>query len=348
MLKKVVDKAIELLAQDESFVQATIINQEGSAPRHAGSRMIICKNNEIIGSVGGGALEAKVQQIARQVFANRSAELIAFNLTEQDVAQMGMVCGGQGEILVDYIDAADSENIVVYRAMAEALCTHERVWLATLLPRNAAEQKARKQCVLRADGSLVGTLDYDPQLLRDLATKTNKYDTFTILEQHQILVESIGTNGTAYIFGGGHCGYHLVPVLHKIGFATVVLDDRAEFANAERFPTADQIIVVESFDNAMAKLSIDRDSYIIIVTRGHMHDHTVLRQALRTKAGYIGMIGSRQKREYIYHALRMEGFTDADLERVYSPIGLAIKAESPEEIAISIAAELIKIRAEKQ
>jgi len=348
MLKTVVEQAIALLTQGESFVQATILTQSGSAPRHAGSRMIVRRNNEIIGSVGGGALEAKAQQIAKQVFAEQAAVLFEFNLTEQDVAKMGMVCGGQGKMLVDYISAADPANLAVYQALAEALRTHARVWLLTLLPTDTAERAIRKQCVLKADGILVGPLDYDPQLLRELTAKTNKYDTFTIMEKRQVLVECIGTSGTAYLFGAGHCSHALAPILKTVGFATVVLDDRAEFANAERFPTADQIIVLDSFENAMADLPIDADSYIIILTRGHLHDRTVLRQALRTKAGYIGMIGSKRKRDHTYQALRNEGFTDADLGRVYSPIGLPIKAESPEEIAISITAELIKVRAERQ
>jgi len=130
-----------------------------------------------------------------------------------------------------------------------------------------------------------------------------------------------------------------------VDFKTVVLDDREEFARKERFPAVDGIIVLASFEQAFTNLDIDKDSYIVIVTRGHAHDKTVLAQALNTGAGYIGMIGSKSKRNAIYKALKEEGFTDKDIARVFSPIGLEILAETPEEIAVSITAELIKVRA---
>jgi xanthine dehydrogenase accessory factor len=132
-----------------------------------------------------------------------------------------------------------------------------------------------------------------------------------------------------------------------VGFRTVVLDDREEFADRGRFPWVDEIHVLESFERAMDGLVINDESYLVLVTRGHAHDRTVLAQALRTTAGYIGMIGSRRKREAIYAALLEAGFTPRDLERVHCPIGLDIGAETPEEIAVSILAELIQMRARK-
>jgi xanthine dehydrogenase accessory factor len=130
-----------------------------------------------------------------------------------------------------------------------------------------------------------------------------------------------------------------------VDFRTVVIDDRAEYANAERFARADRINVVPSFHQAFDGLDIDRDSFLVILTRGHLHDKTVLEQALKTDAGYIGMIGSRRKRDLIYRELLDKGFTSEDLGRVHAPIGLAIDAETPEEIAVSIVAELIQVRA---
>ncbi|HWP96639.1 MAG TPA: XdhC family protein, partial [Syntrophomonadaceae bacterium] len=132
--------------------------------------------------------------------------------------------------------------------------------------------------------------------------------------------------------------------LNMVEFATVVVDDRVEYANIERFTTADQIIVSD-FTSVFNELDIDEQSYIIIITRGHMHDQQVLAQALRSKVAYIGMIGSHSKRDSIYRSLMNEGFSSGDLQQVYSPIGLSIGADTPEEIAISITAELIKVRA---
>jgi xanthine dehydrogenase accessory factor len=135
--------------------------------------------------------------------------------------------------------------------------------------------------------------------------------------------------------------------LSALGFFTVVIDDRPEFASQERFPTADRLVVPSSFDDVVPSLEIDEESYVVIVTRGHAHDTNVLRQVLRTPAVYIGMIGSKTKVAGAFQTLREEGFTSADLERVHAPIGLSIGAETPEEIAISIAAQLIQVRAGK-
>jgi xanthine dehydrogenase accessory factor len=130
-----------------------------------------------------------------------------------------------------------------------------------------------------------------------------------------------------------------------VGFQVVVIDDRTEFANREYFPQADEIWV-EEFEWVGAKIEPDEQTYMVIVTRGHMHDYTVLKQVLPIECRYIGMIGSRRKRDLIYKQLIQDGHTQEELDRIYAPIGLAINAETPEEIAVSIVAELIQVRGE--
>jgi xanthine dehydrogenase accessory factor len=134
---------------------------------------------------------------------------------------------------------------------------------------------------------------------------------------------------------------HLASFVH---FRVVVLDDRSEYVSEERFPDSDQRIVLESFEDAFGGLPVDRDSYVVIVTRGHSHDRTILGQALRTDAGYIGMIGSKRKNHLIFQGLLLEGFTHDDLQRVSAPIGIPIGGETPEEIAVSIVAQMIQVR----
>jgi len=157
-------------------------------------------------------------------------------------------------------------------------------------------------------------------------------------------VEDFGLAATAYIFGGGHVGLALEPVLRHINFATVIIDDRVDFANAERFSES-ETIVIENFGNAYEGIETDENSYIIIVTRGHAGDYDVLKQTLAKPHAYIGMIGSRGKVAEVYKMLREDGFSQEQLDKVYSPIGLSIHAETPEEIAVSIAAEMIQVRA---
>lgn len=161
----------------------------------------------------------------------------------------------------------------------------------------------------------------------------------------RLLVEPFYAPDAVYLFGAGHVARHTASLAANVGFRTVVLDDRAELANADRFPAADEVHVLPSFHEPMQRVAIDGRSYVVIVTRGHSHDKTVLSHALRTKACYIGMIGSRRKRDSIYRLLLEEGFQQRDIDRVHCPIGLSIGAETPEEIAVSIVGELIQVRA---
>lgn len=150
---------------------------------------------------------------------------------------------------------------------------------------------------------------------------------------------------TALIFGAGHVGKALEPVLRYVGFTTKVIDDRPDFANREQFPDADEVVVIDSFLDAYQGIETDDNSYIVIVTRGHAGDYDVLKQTLKRPNAYIGMIGSRSKVAAVFNKLKEDGYGQEDLNRVYSPIGTGIFAETPEEIAISIAGEMIKVRA---
>jgi xanthine dehydrogenase accessory factor len=152
---------------------------------------------------------------------------------------------------------------------------------------------------------------------------------------------------TLYCFGAGHVAKPTAHIAALVGFRVVVVDDRAEFSNIERFPDARDVRVIDDFTHALKDFDINGDSFIVIFTRGHMLDRVVLEQALKTNAGYIGMIASRKKIDSIYQALLIEGVTKEELERVHWPIGLDIGAETPEEIAVSIVAELIKERSKQ-
>jgi xanthine dehydrogenase accessory factor len=159
----------------------------------------------------------------------------------------------------------------------------------------------------------------------------------------EVFIEPILTTPTMYIFGGGHISLSLARIGKLIGFKIAVIDDRAEYANAERFPEA-EMVLAENFSQAFSKLKIDKTSYIVIVTRGHQNDEEVLEWAVGTPAKYIGMIGSKSKVKTIYSHLLAKGASQKTLDGVRSPIGLAIGAQTPEEIAVSIMAEIIKVR----
>ena len=159
------------------------------------------------------------------------------------------------------------------------------------------------------------------------------------------IVEDIKTKDRAYIFGGGHVAKALDPVLRHVDFDTYIIDDRAEYANRERLPEAEETIVCSDFDHCFDEIEPDENSYIIIVTRGHKGDLTVLRQALQKPYAYLGMIGSRRKNGLLFDQLRSEGVSEETLNQIHAPIGLEIGSETPEEIGVSIAAEMIQVRA---
>jgi xanthine dehydrogenase accessory factor len=149
---------------------------------------------------------------------------------------------------------------------------------------------------------------------------------------------------TAYVFGCGHIGLALDPVLRSIGFHVVMIDDRPEYADKSLFPEEDDVVAVDSYEGAFDIVTAGPDSYVIIVTRGHRGDYAVLRDAVQSDCAYVGMIGSRRKNSSLFDMLRQEGVSEERIARVYAPIGESIYAETPEEIAISIAAELIRVR----
>lgn len=345
-----------LLSQGESCVLAAIFSRLGSAPRAAGARMVIRPDGSSLGTIGGGLLEAAVQRAAPEVFAGHSARVMEFSLSGQDAAQMEMICGGEVSVLLEWLDASQPEETAFWRSLAEVEREGRRAWLVTALPAaNQAGGRAvlqerglsgeRNVAVRAVAGAALeaGAAQLGELLQKGAAAKRRSPATLSSGGRHW-LVEPLGAAGVLYLFGGGHIAQQLAPLAARVGFRTVVIDDREEFARRERFPQAEQVLPVDSFEGVMQDLPVGEDAYLVIVTRGHLHDKSVLAQALRTPARYIGMIGSRHKRDAVYAALRAEGFDDRDLARVNSPIGLPIGAETPEEIAVSIVAELIACR----
>jgi xanthine dehydrogenase accessory factor len=336
----------ERLGEGDSLALATIVRRSGSAPRAVGSRMAVRPDGASVGSIGGGILEARVEELARVVCRHGQAVLKKYLLTAGEASRMGLVCGGEVQVLVQFLDAARPENLELYREITTALEAGKPARLITEIPNNFDTPGPVGQSLTNDAGLIIGNLERDT--VQALISQGAGQPRVLACQGRHYLVESLGHPGVVYIFGAGHVSQQLAPLARKVGFRTVVLDDRQEFASRERFPAADEIMVLGSFARALEGLEINADSYLVLVTRGHTHDQTVLRQALATSAGYIGMIGSRAKRDAIYAALGQDGFSRQDFERVCSPIGLAISAETPEEIAVSIVAEIIAKRAARQ
>jgi len=340
-MQQVIREMSNQVSRGAPFVLATVVTRNGSAPRSAGAKMLVQSDGSIAGTVGGGKLEAQVLEQAAEVMKTHVAAINEFHFTGKDASTMDMICGGRVEVLVEWLDGQAPAVIQLVQALQTLADSHQKGWLITRMPGN---DETGRHALVSIEKVLAG--DFPDGLEMKAVRATRQPSLLKSTGQH-FLVEPVNISGTVYIFGAGHVSRSLADFTHAVGFWTVVVDDRPEFANRQRFPCADQLVVPENFAASMDGLEIDEDSYIVIVTRGHLHDHTVLAQALKTTASYIGMIGSRRKCELIFQDLLKNGFTPADIQRVHAPIGLPIEAETPEEIGVSITAELIKVRAEK-
>jgi xanthine dehydrogenase accessory factor len=249
------EEIVKLRREGRRGALATIINVRGSIPSFNTAKMLVRDDGSIVGTIGGGCVEADVWQSAREVMESEKPRSLTFNLNENPKFDTGLVCGGTLEIFVEPV-----------------------------LP-------------------------------------------IPVL----------------YLIGAGHVAYNVYKVSRIAGFDVVVIDDRGAYANRERFPDARDIFA-EDFDQVLAKIEPNENAYIVIVTRGHRDDMRVLRWAVQTRARYIGMIGSKRKVITIYKELQSEGLPAALFERVQAPIGVEIGAVTPEEIAVSIVAEMIAAR----
>jgi len=326
------------LAAGHAIASATIVTHEGSTPRSAGSKMLLRADGTMHGTVGGGLVEAQVLAAAAQVLEDGEPRLLNFDLTGEMAAGADMVCGGKLRVFLERI--APGPEVALFGELEAKLRRGERCLLATPL-------RGGGRVLVGARGQARGGQLPEPILssLRQAGADISAPVLFQALEENWFLEPWIGPS-PLYIAGAGHVSRPTAQMAAMTGFRVVVMDDRPEFANADRFPFAHEISVC-GLETCLEGLELGPESSVVIVTRGHVHDAVVLAQALRTPAGYIGMIGSRRKRESVYARLRGEGFTDADFARVRCPIGLEIGAETPEEIAVSILAELIKERAER-
>lgn len=339
-MKRILTDIIHFLDQGSQVILATIIDHGGSTPRTAGARMIVRSDGGICGTVGGGLLEAQVIAQALDLFKTGATRLLSFDLGGDHAADM--ICGGRVTVLLELL-RPDSAELDLWRAARQIMNSGGRAVMVSELPdTSVALQRHLVSNQFLVAGSRL------PAILEKAMAHAGSSDRavrIVAMEARRFLIELIYGGGTVFLFGAGHVSQQVASLVQQVDFGCVVIDDRPEFANRQRFPAADEIIVLSSFHNATADVTIDQNSYLVIVTRGHRHDETVLAQALKTRAGYIGMIGSRRKRDTIYDNLRRQGVGQSDLDRVHCPIGFPICAETPAEIAVSIVAELIAVRA---
>lgn len=313
-MRLVIDELEKRIKSGKDSILVMVVSKKGSAPRGAGAHMLVGKEGRILGTIGGGAIEYEAEKLAGRLLWEKNSRLEVFSLTPDEpqrgqLKETGMVCGGEVKLCFQYVDDKKEEDRALVFEAAAAFQSRIRLWLF---------------------------LEDTPKGIRTRLAKAPPI--------HQcIYVQPLFRTGTVYLFGGGHVAGKLVPLLAQLDFSCVVLEDRREYARKELFPEAEQVMEID-YKRTDESITVREEDYIIIMTRGHQYDMIIQEQMLRTQAGYIGVMGSRKKKAYAEQQLQSAGFSPEELKRIKTPIGLSIGADTPEEIAVSIAAELIALR----
>jgi xanthine dehydrogenase accessory factor len=349
VIEDVYQVAIDLLDKQEKAALSTIISSKGSLPMSEKSKMLVTPEGKIIGTVGGGCLEADVWTEARRVMEEGKSSIQQFILTEKYAGESGLNCGGVVEILTEPLPEHGQE---LFRTLLQLKDTGHRGALATILTEHPRYPEGQRKFLVCDDGSTVGSFG-DAVLEGFVAGKGQEIlqgEKFAIETYRpadgaelQVFLEPILPSPTVYVFGGGHVSFFLVRAAKLAGFKVKVIDDRPAFANTERFPEADAAMVMD-FDDIRGTFDFGQDDYVVLVTRGHQHDQQILEQIYDCQARYLGMIGSKSKISKMWKRLEGKGIAPKYLDRIHAPIGLNIGADSPEEICISIMAEIIRER----
>ncbi len=292
-------------------VLCTIIADSGSTPRGMGAQMLVGEKGLLCGTIGGGAVEGQSIELGKELLQERRSTVHEYKLHHNDTEDIGMVCGGDVTVHLQFIAADDA------------------VW-------NALAGDVLHRIALRQPGWLVLALDSGTPALRDDAVTDSA---------RVALPLPIGER--AILFGAGHCSLALCPLLTTVGFRVTVVDDRPELVTKERFPTADAVVCCD-LDRLADTVPVGGEDYVVVMTNGHSHDFAVQEQVLRGQYAYIGVIGSRSKTASVNARLRAAGIREEAIATVHTPIGTAIKAVTPEEIAVSIAGEMICVRATRR
>ncbi len=314
LMKKIQAQALD----SQPCYLVALIESEGSTPRTSGAYMLVGEKGLLYGTIGGGGMEYAAQQLAQQRLRCGGG---SFAKTFDLSPAAGMACGGSCQVQFCYLPVGEETGDLPEEALS-AMKQRAPWWF--LLP--------------------LGEGNALPQIKKDLQLAGRRG--VINIDGCAYYAEHYDYDGSVYVFGAGHVARELVPLLSHLGFKCIVLDDRAEFADAAAFPQAEHVQQVD-FTKLQEVCSLTAKDYAVVMTRGHVHDANVERYLLTTPVGYIGIMGSKNKAAMARAALLADGYSEQQLARVITPIGIDIGSETPAEIAVSIAAQLIQTRAER-
>lgn len=338
----------------------TVTSVLGSTPRKPGAKMLVFADGTTIGTIGGGCGEAEGRREALNAIAAYTSKIYHLNMTADMAQEEGMVCGGVMELFINYLGfQSPMEQTNLNKEYLSAIKETTNPTIVTVIEA-LDEQLIGKKMFIKNTGDVLGDLGLEelsriaqesvkiggkscqPQLI-SLDSEFEPCVSSVTKAAYRLLIEPTTTVVQLLILGAGHIALPLATMAKIIGYEVSVVDDRPSFANSARFPTADTIIC-DDFERALDAININPQTFVVIITRGHRYDKVCLRKVINQPASYIGMIGSRKRVKALLAELEEEGVPNKLLQKLYSPIGLKIGAETPEEIAISILSELIKVQ----
>jgi xanthine dehydrogenase accessory factor len=340
-----------LLNSRDKFALATITGTKGSAPQKQGNSAVFGQNGLIAGTIGGGIVEYTVKQRAADAITRNRSELHTFSLNHEFSDKNGAICGGTMSIL---LDATPEQHLTVFDAIKTSLSQRTSGVMVTSISNDITGRLLIRRNWITSRNFEEMKIALDPEIVYQVLDMLNNpvMGDFKMTgslkaaaeENQTVFMETVIPPPRLVIAGAGHVGKALSHLGKLLGFEVIVWDFRSEYATMENLPDAD-IILSGSISTSLAKITVDKNTYIVAVTTGHKNDADVLKTFIGSGAGYIGMIGSRKKTVVMREHFLEEGWaTSGQWDKIFTPVGLAINSETVEEIAVSIAAQLIQVR----
>jgi xanthine dehydrogenase accessory factor len=341
-MDEVLEQATAWRAQGRESALATVVRTSGSTPRGTGAKLLVSRDGAIVGSVSGGCVESDVAAHAVEVMTQGRPRLVSYGISDEFGIEVGLACGGSIEVLIEGLGADP------YAEVATLVRQEVPVVVATAVRPEAAIGRR----VVFARGEARGTLgdtvldrsvqEKVPELIRSGQSRSMRFKDQSG-EETEVFLDAYPAPPTLFIFGGVHVAIPLTRYAKILGFRVNVIDPRGIFATPERFAEADELAITYPEDY-LSRVELNENSYVVVLTHDPRHDEPILKRVVGSRASYVGAIGSRKTNQERMARLMAQGVPQEQLARVHAPVGMDIGAQTPEEIALAIMAEIIAAR----
>jgi len=351
MTQGLIDPREPLIADEKSIAVATLVSATGSTSKKVGTKMIVGESGRLLGGVTiGGCVDAQVVEAADALLGQGGRCMLSISLDDDEAWEIGLTCGGTVDVLIDRVDVRDTEDPIraAHAFAREAIARDESVVIATPLDGRAAA------FVLTENGVRHGTLgdallnERAAAIAGEVMTSTSRVEEIEHAgASRKIFFDRQAPATRIVVIGAGQIAMSLTKMARELEVHTTVVDGRDRYATRERFPDANEIRVGMPSE-IVAGIEPTKRTAVVLIAHDYKYELPVLRALLRSRVGYLGMLGSKKRGVAVRALLKEEGFTDAELDRLHTPIGLDIGGKTPPEVALSILAELVAVRSGKR